>query len=348
MWRWRSGMAARQVAVHGVVIAASVRSDIACVPYGACVPAPVLPTSLRQATAPVFHYASGAGLLGMVDHHGLWASEAGGLNDLAEVRQGWDFIRTWLGDQPSNPGVDLLRDLAEDPLNAPHEVFVLCASTDGDDANQWRLYADGGKGYAVELDPAIPLTVVSTNPPSPKPTTSIGMALRDVASTSHWLHVLYDDDSKRAALQEILDEANRELAAAAVRPYDEEEAALTGETMRADLYEALATVAHLMKAPGFRGENEVRVVATSLWKKGNVRFRDGAYGVVGYMVLAVSPSGHRSPRVVASTSILTHLPIRSVRLGPLVRPENVATIEGLLHDRGYASVEVETSRVPLR
>ena len=50
-------------------------------------------------------------------------------------------------------------------------------------------------------------------------------------------------------------------------------------------YSDLAEIAHLIKEPGFAGENEVRIVITFLWRGKHIRYRSGAYGVVGYVEL---------------------------------------------------------------
>lgn len=304
-----------------------------------------LSTALRTADSPVFHYTSSQGLLGATSRHHLWASEAAGLNDLAEVRRGWTFIRDWL-DKTNDSDVKLLRRLADRPFNAPHEVFVLCASTDGDDANQWRLYASGGRGYCVELDPTVPMAVASENAGSKHPD-RLGTMLRDVASTSEWLHVLYDRTSTETALNTIVAELKQR--ADDTSGFDsQEEADEAAQALQADMYEALATVAHLIKAPGFRGENEVRTITTTLSSRGNVRYREGQHGVVGYVALAATPSGLRQTRVLPRKTRLVPLPLRSVRLGPLLQPENAPTVKALLRDRDYREVKVAVSQVPLR
>jgi hypothetical protein len=112
-------------------------------------------------TGSVFHYTSAQGLIGMVEGKTMRASEASSLNDLAEARQGWEAIRRVLPSMPDDETRKLLLAHAERPLNERHEVFVLCASTAGDDTNQWRLYADGGRGYVMELDGEARLAALS-------------------------------------------------------------------------------------------------------------------------------------------------------------------------------------------
>src|SRR4051812_46887785 len=121
----------------------------------------LMPPSITTFRGSAFHYTSSAGLLGSLENKSIRASAASSLNDLGEVRQGWALIRRLLAELPESDAVDLLKRFADEPMRSEHEVFVLSASTRGDDANQWRLYADDGHGYAIELDASVPLAAVS-------------------------------------------------------------------------------------------------------------------------------------------------------------------------------------------
>ena len=92
--------------------------------------------AIRKVTTSVFHYTSSEGLIGILESKRLWASEASSLNDLAEIRQGWDSINDWLKTQPKSDVVDLLSAHAADPMKGKHEVFVLCGSSADDEATQ--------------------------------------------------------------------------------------------------------------------------------------------------------------------------------------------------------------------
>jgi len=322
-----------------------------------------------MATDPVYHYTSPAGLLSILKNKRLWASEASGMNDLAEVRSGWERIRAWLERQAKSDAVELLRDLAEAPLDNPHEVFVLCGSTAADDANQWRLYAGGGSGYAIGLDPSVDLIAVSDVPalepphkrarsvrhlrsrrPAPPRKLTWDVLLRDSVTVTPWLHVMYKDSEAVLALEELVDWADTEFRAMSSGMPDDI-AAEEYQTLQSKAYDALATIAHLIKAPGFSGENEVRVVATYLWSSANVLYRAGQYGVVGYAELTAGLDG-RSVRVLrpAAKGRLPDLslPVKSVRLGPLLHAENSTTIRGLLDSSGFKGADVLESEVPLR
>lgn len=321
-----------------------------------------MPPSLREATGPVYHYTSSAGLLGVVESGCLWASEATSLNDLAEVRHGWDVVRAWLAEQPASKAAQLLTDLADDPLEKEHEVFVLSGSTAPDDANQWRLYAQTGNGYAVELNPHIELSAISDSPEAKKTVktdsggrrVNVGWFFRESATVSPWYHVLYQETQVATALEELLSATARGLPRlqAAV---DDVERSEQRDVLYGKALEALGAIAHLIKGPGFSGEREVRVVATFLSADQHIRYRSGPHGVISYCLLTRSPDGHPPTRVLhwpknkhRGARPGKPLPIRSVRLGPLLNGEHISTVQRLLASNGLQSAQVTRSTVQLR
>jgi hypothetical protein len=319
----------------------------------------LLPPSLREATGSVFHYTSAAGLLGIVESGCLWASEASSLNDLAEVRRGWEVVRAWLDQRKStSKGADLLADLAENPLQEKHEVFVLSASTAADDANQWRLYAQNGRGYAVELSASAQLAAVSrtpeAKPPKGKSKSVFGWYLGEVVAVTPWYHVLYDMSDAAKALKELERATTKGLQRVARDATSFEHHSELMDDLRGMAYEALGAIAHLIKEPGFAGEREVRVVTTYLFANQHIQYRPGEHGVVSYGLLTRAPRGHSTTRILHRPAMNRHarpgrpLPIRSVRLGPLLGDEHTSTVKRLLAQNALTSAEVRPSKVKLR
>jgi len=312
----------------------------------------LIPDAIREVTTSVFHYTSSSGLIGILESKRLRASEASSLNDLAEIRQGWDSIRRWLKNQPKSEEVDLLSAHAADPMKGKHEVFVLSGSTAADDANQWRLYGDGAAGYAIELDGSVPLAAVTDVPAAPSTPTRprFGMNIKDVAAVTPWRHVLYAKPLIEEALDQLVEAV--ESKSRSIESVDDADARdFYYEGLRDDSYDALATVAHLIKAPGFSGENEVRVVATFAWGEDHIHYRPGAHGIVGYANLTQAPRGYSSSvlrpsagQAVASSS----LPVKSVRLGPLLSTEHESTVLAFLRKNDLRRAGVTLSAVPLR
>ncbi|WP_104105425.1 DUF2971 domain-containing protein [Nocardioides sp. 616] len=304
---------------------------------------------VRVATEPVFHYTGAGALIGLVQGRVLWASEAAGMNDRAEVRQGWRKIRLWLDSQPAGDAVDLLRNHAKDPLRRSHEVFVLCASTRPDDANQWRLYANRGNGYAVELDPAVSLTVATEYDVTPVSSGRMSFsAAGDVVEVRPWMHVIYSEDEMVQALEALIDKIDATTASVRSSTADPDEKDQALQNFGEEAYNDLAEIAHLIKEPGFSGEDEVRIVVTFFMQQRHIKYRAGSYGIMGYAELVTDPSGSGSYRVLPKKDAEEVLPIRSVRLGPLLHEEHVESVESFLRNNGLRGITVSRSEVPLR
>lgn len=316
------------------------------------------PQGVRIAREPVYHYTDAGGLLGIVQGRKVWASEAAGLNDRAEVRQGWAKILGWAERQPGSESMSLILDHARNPEKESHEVFILSASTRPDDANQWRLYAGAGRGYAVELDPLVPLVVASDafrRWSLPETSASTASSDFDLASLSAyvtpWLHVLYTEQEIDTALQLLTRKIDSDIARLndmKARGVDDHRIGEEAADSFSRSYGFVAQLANLIKEPGFAGENEVRIVTTFLRANDHLRYRAGAYGVVGYAELVASPTGAREPMIVDDQDPAP-LPIRSVRIGPLLAREHEQTVNAMLGKFGLSDdVAVHLSEVPLR
>lgn len=295
---------------------------------------------------PVFHYTDALGLLGILESGTLWAHEAAGLNDTAEVVYGWDYIGAWLAERKPTRAVDWVISVAKNHrpgTSNPTEVFVLSASRVSDDANQWRLYGDNGRGYAVELNPREGLVVASHKFERDRE------SWMKIADVSQWVDIAYDDRVRDKMLRSLLafarplgPRANRD---AWLSRWDADDPF--------DVARALGRAANTMKAPGFAGEQESRVFATLKSGEGHVSFRAGRFGVTRYVALtsaAPKPTGGISSR--DSTVDLDkqwRVPIRSVTLGPAHNAELAApAVRALLARHGYTDVAVKPSQVTLR
>ncbi|MGF9753768.1 DUF2971 domain-containing protein [Microvirga sp. 0TCS3.31] len=313
-------------------------------------------SALRPHRGAVYHYTSASGLLAIVSSGQLRVSEASSLNDLAEVQLGWTGIAEWLRERPSD-GARHLRGLMKQSRQDPsHQVFVLSGTTAGDDANQWRLYAAQGTGYAIELDGAVPLGVVSLRQDSRKHGETYGRAT-DFAHVVPWFHVIYEEGELHKALRRTVAFADRELARIDSTEGDDETLEHLSEDLNERLMSELAMIAHLYKSNGFRGEQEVRVVARFFWAGNHVDYHASSYGIAGHIHLIRDRESPQANRRVLPPPSMTDahkpnfvhpLPIAGVRLGPLVHKGNKETVQALLRSRGLRNARVTRSKVPLR
>ena len=312
---------------------------------------PNAPTSpLQPVAGSVFHYTSAAGLLGILEQGELWASEATSLNDLSEIRQGWDFVRKWLKGRSDADARDLRANIRRLPSQF-YEPFVLSASLLPDDAAQWRLYADEARGYAVEIDASVKLAAVgSGNRPASTGSLDLGTLFRDGVTVSPWYRCLYADAVKVQALELVLERYRQAQEHIATDAESEEEASWRGTEARDEALSYLTVVAGLIKSPGFSGEEEARVIASPLIRTTFQHYRATEVGIVSYVKLRTSHNqGRDRERVYPEAQAERHaLPIRSVRYGARLKPECERSLIGLLGSAGNDQANVWRSKVPLR
>lgn len=316
----------------------------------------LLPNLIEEASGEVYHYTSPDGLIGMLKGRAAWASEATSLNDLAEVRYGWKLIGAWIEAQEQSDALDEIRGAAEWFDRRDRDVFVLSASLDGDDANQWRLYGADRRGYAVGLDASTPLTVValqdSTPEESGKSKNRFGHVLANAVEVSPWFRVLYEPDRVTAVMTELLHSTEKALEDLAEANFggDPDGPSEAFQNLQDEVYSAVATVAALAKPFGFRGENEARIVATFILGTKHCDYRGSKDGVVPFVRLVRMPDDIGHLRVIEPSEVTSGLPIKSVTLGPRLREENIRATKGLLSRHGcdIGEVSVTRSALPLR
>ena len=107
----------------------------------------------REVPERLFHYTSGAGLLGILESRKLWATEARYLNDAKELEYGLSVIASVVdslaGSQPKLIA-GALRKLAQS-LCEEATFYVACFCEADYFLSQWRGYSSRGGdiGYAI-------------------------------------------------------------------------------------------------------------------------------------------------------------------------------------------------------
>ena len=297
----------------------------------------------------VFHYTDSGGLHGIVSSDKLRATEGAALNDLNEVGDGLRFVHDWLTQQAQT---SLGPNLAETFVHGRDlftRVYVLSASLLPDDAGQWRNYADGGRGYAVGIDPTVPLAVVAegSRPPLTR-LPDLGVMFAHSGRIEPWRKCLYFDDDRLQALDELLAQKEVELADVRSTGYGEEDLAAALQLFEQEAVADFAGLASLIKDPGWSGEQEVRAVATSVSQGRFLKYRPGVHGITGYFEVATATADQTGPgqaRVYDGEH--RPLPITSVRTGPLVHGSSEETLRYFVEGRS-PEVRVLSSRVGLR
>jgi len=310
--------------------------------------------ALEQPNQPIYHYTSSSGMLGIMKAKPtqLWASEATALNDVTEVRNGWEFISAWLQTQDStDPIIRAMRDTTEaDFINKASGIYVLSSTTRNDDSQLWISYGEAGKGYALELDPVVPLLIRNSEiRPVDQVLPTGTFRIQLPIEVSRWYHVLYDDDKKRLALYQFAENARRIQANLANYLLDDE---TRDSEFQGHIAFGLATIARFFKSETLSGENEVRAtIAMFGSESGSLQqFRNTNLGITTYIpVTAATELPIPDPPVVYQDDDISGLglPVKSIIIGPqLKRDGQQRTVEGLCERANLHGVEIRKSKVP--
>lgn len=315
----------------------------------------LLGDSLKPHDGTVYHYTDATGLKGMLETGHVWASQASSLNDRSEAIDGWRRLHEMLISEDADDLQSFTASRLPDAHEASARVFVVSASTEPNDVNQWRLYAADGWGYSLAIPPGR-LTVQSA------PQTLGPPRLEELYRTHWqpvlrpWIKVIYTDEQLRRVVLELI--ANVSAQEDFIRGAETDDRDNLYMDLGQRIEDALATIAYLVKPAGFRGENEVRTVVTlqaaTLLAKGPARtvghfppfFRSGRNGIVGYFKLGwVNASEDNDDRI----------PWQEIICGPRHRHGDEVrstvheeTIRMLIASSGLDPIEIRTSDISLR
>lgn len=280
----------------------------------------------------LYHYTDGRGLLGMLATNAIWATEAGFLNDSAELDHVYTVVSRVAERQCKGLRSQAARKLAERLVRAREDgfsfmksVYVACFSQERDLLSQWRAYANDGLGYAIGFDPVTQFQVGETR-------------ARKYWEAPRLVRVMYDDavpgslvDGFVAATLKLIDRVARQSKRM------EAFAAERGESV---LAMGIGRLASAIKKPGFREENEWRLVFDSHGPNGSfepVGFMPSRFGLTPHVSLCAARRGGRKPSL---------LPIRELVLGPkLDSAQAESAARGLL--RTYQYVRATDAPFPI-
>lgn len=115
----------------------------------------------RERPDRIYHYTTDAGLKGILESGKLWLTDICSLNDPSELNHGFEIaIRELKNLVAGGPSVsqrfanDLEIVANSQAIQKSADFFVCSFSLCDDDLGQWRSYADGGRGFALEFDTA--------------------------------------------------------------------------------------------------------------------------------------------------------------------------------------------------
>jgi len=293
----------------------------------------------------LYHYTTGAGLIGIFESNKIWASNVLYMNDRSEILHGLQLASTIVGEKQQQASLPETRDFLNgveailDPAKWLFDFYVACFCAKDDVLSQWRGYAGMGNGYALAVFPE-ELEHGSGNGIAP----NIGLR-----------KVIYDEQEQIEIINVAVDKGCELLEKESTKARVEK-LALAYRIQR-KLFDRLLECVVCFKHKSFQEEEEwrmihkLRSVNDEEWRNENkltptdqditpLKFRDAGGRIVPYIALDFSSSNKPN---------IGRLPIEAVRHGPAVIPELAKKSLFLLSQKyGYKGLMVEGSDVPLR
>lgn len=113
----------------------------------------------------IYHYTTNLGLIGIVAHRELWASDCQYLNDGAELSYARDLYFAEIEKQGLPPPEDGEGRPVAGPSLENFRIFIACFCEDGDLLSQWRGYgADQGYALGFGIEPLRALSIGEITP----------------------------------------------------------------------------------------------------------------------------------------------------------------------------------------
>lgn len=264
----------------------------------------------------LFHYTDAKGLLGILQHRVLWATDIFCLNDSTEVAHLFDQLKDAFAEVATGDAIlvsDSLAhfgDLAMNIARQLHAFYVTCFSETRDLLSQWRGYANGIGGFALGFD-------------------RHGLAMDDGSLLPE--KVSYDASGQR--------DFYRYTVADVVQHYDPADEGWWATAM-SEFFRGILQDAPHYKDPAFREEREWRIVARHAQSSiSSVKFRSSStISVIPYVELDITDRDGV-------------LPLKEIMIGPCPDPDLAErNLRILLEASGFTggAVVISRSKVPLR
>lgn len=267
----------------------------------------------------VYHYGRASTANLVLKNRCIWATDGRFLNDTTELRHASELICDFVAAHPSHLSpwfdgsiIDALRQDREDPP----ATFIASFSSDGDLLSQWRGYAEDGAGVALGFDLSL-----QASPSAAELGPGLSAPVVRPCIYTNYTEIL------EIVVRPQLEAVDQYLAGGG-----------QGGPHRAlqCLQKTLLITANLLglvlKNPGFREENEWRILALSQSARvpRAVNFRDTRFGPAPYIEIPVLPAQ-----------------LKRLGLGPRIDPAAERSFRMMLQ-RYECDAEVYRSKVTYR
>jgi len=275
----------------------------------------------REPPPMLYHYASTAAVMSMLQAREMWASDLRFQNDPRELKYAYEVFDAWRRKKSISRLCEAVVEQAFSQETARH-AFSLSFSAERDLLSQWRAYGEGGRGLCIGVD-----------------TYAIKAAQHVVASAETRLllfPVIYDLSAQEDYLDRIFGAIFHVIDSAGPTEPEEDVVREAASFMRSYFYPLRV----MFKHSAYRDEGEWRFVKIQPHRKmSDVRVRVNGANLIPYLPLrlAVDASGNAS------------FPLREIVLGPGRNVElDRAALEIFLTSNGYGDVAVMASAIAFR
>ncbi len=267
----------------------------------------------------IYHYTSTEVLCKLLEHchqQGdkksmmFWASSAYAMNDIMEMQNGYDFLRSFLNNYEDNiPEEERLYSFMTQSgdvffngnekdffLSEEKTPFVVSFSMDGDSYPMWEIYGDKGKGVCLVFDENIikedqdlkklkinyhAVAYMKDNPIENDIWISLGRMLRNEVRRNHFINELLPNEKTKETFKKLF------------------------------LSEICPFVSAFIKIGQYSFENEFRLLSIDDSEGSNVHFRVSSHGnVIPYIDLPIPLSSLH--KVIVGPNLASQLSVSNL------------------------------------
>ncbi len=265
----------------------------------------------------IYHYTTGAGLLGILQEKAIWASKIHYMNDASELLTPLKIASDTIQDlinKIENPGSTETKfkeqtySIIREEINSWERINCCVASfcTNGDLLSQWRGYGSPSSAYSIGFDTSLFLKSLGNQPFKLYP-------------CNYFNDVDYDKEIRNFVL-EIVEES------------------IAKKHLPEDFIGGFVTKAASMKYVYFEEENEWRFISSYPLLYDYLKFRVGKSSIIPYYPIRFDLSS-----------------IKEIIIGPSKQYElDEDAVQGLAHkyelidDKGIVNISIKSSKIPFR
>lgn len=280
---------------------------------------------------PCYHYTTAQGLYGILESKSIWLTDIEHMNDPSELKHGLSFPIDYLEElvQTSQNTLEriftsAIRTVLTEKISHRYIFYVTSFSFDGDHLNQWRAYADNGRGYCIEIskDVFLPENLGASKL---QPLSVYVMQYGDSKIKSRQRKVIKD------ALQVL-----KSIPSPENLPSDQRKAFL--KNLSATCVTELIMNSMDVKNIAYKTEREVRLLlvhgVTRARQGSKIRVKDGSFVPYHPFNLTAGNVGNKF--------------LNSITVGPAARADAELALNKLLRTLNYSEIPIKRSKIPYR